>query len=417
LCSAISSCDAIDRASLKKILYVHHRPELGGAPSSLSHLIAALDRARFEPHVYCPPGPVTRLFESVGAFVHEGPVSSFTHIWASTYRGRRWMLLARELQKLPRHLVTLERTLRSESFDIVHLNDSPLVAAAWLARRRRLPIVWHLRSALPGHPDRRTAFLQRTIASWSTQSLAITRDVASSFGVNAEIVPNGVDLTHFQPGDHALARQELGLRGNLPVVTFLGFLYPSKGFRDFIVAASLLNRRGARAQFLIVGGPVRGAEFFSSRLGRAAGAIGLARDYGAEALSLVKALGLDADVQFLPFTKETPLVYQASDIVVAPSRGPELGRPVIEAAACGRPVIASGSLDGAGILLPSVTGELVPRRSPDALAAALDRLLGDEGKRREMGVAAREHAIRTFDQSRNGERVMEIYDRMLGSSS
>jgi D-inositol-3-phosphate glycosyltransferase len=327
------------------------------------------------------------------------------------------MLLGRELQKLPRHLMTLERTLSNESFDIVHLNDSPLVAAAWLARQRGLPIVWHLRSALPGDPDRRSAFLQRTIASWSTQSIAITRDVAASFKAPAEVIPNGVDLAHFHPGDHGFAKRELGLRGNLPVVTFLGFLYPSKGFRDFIVAASLLNRRGARAQFLIVGGPVRGAEFFSSRLGRAAGAIGLARDFGAEALSLVTALGLDADVQFLPFTKETPLVYQASDVVVAPSRGPELGRPVIEAAACGQPVIASGSLDGAGILLPSVTGELVPRRSPDALAAAIHRLVDDEEIRRQMGAAAREHAIQTFDQSRNGERVMEIYDRVLGGPS
>jgi glycosyltransferase involved in cell wall biosynthesis len=402
---------------LKKILYVHHRPELGGAPSSLSHLIATLDRSRFEPHIYCPPGPVTRLFQGAGAVVHEGSVSSFTHIWASTYRGRRWMLLGRELQKLPRHLVTLERTLRSESFDIVHLNDSPLVAAAWLARRRQLPIVWHLRSALPGHPDRRSAFLQRTIASWSTQSIAITRDVAASFKAKAEIIPNGVDLAHFHPGDHGFAKRELGLRENLPVVTFLGFLYPSKGFRDFIVAASLLNRRGVCAQFLIVGGPVRGAEFFNSRLGRAAGAIGLARDFGAEALSLVTALGLDANVTFLPFTKETPLVYQASDIVVAPSRGPELGRPVIEAAACGRPVVASGSLDGAGILVPSVTGELVPRRSPDALAAAIDRLVSDEEMRCKMGAAAREHAIRTFDQLRNGERVMEIYDRLLAGRS
>jgi hypothetical protein len=40
---------------------VHHRPQLGGAPSSLAQLIANLDR-RFEPHVYCPDGPAARLF-------------------------------------------------------------------------------------------------------------------------------------------------------------------------------------------------------------------------------------------------------------------------------------------------------------------------------------------------------------------
>ena len=399
-----------------KILYVHHRPELGGAPSSLSHLLRTLDRDRFEPHVYCPPGPVTRLFESSGAIVHVGPVAAFTHIWASTYKGRRWLLFGHELQKLIPHAVAFRRTLARERYSLVHLNDSPLVPAAWIARANNLPVVWHLRSALAGQ-DLRATLLRRAVASLSTESIAITRDVGRSFGVDAEIIPNSVDLDHFRPGDPDVARRELALPAGRPVVTFLGFLYPSKGFRDFIVAASLLNERGLDATYLIVGGPVRGTEFFNSALGRVAGAFGLARDYARDATDLVTDLGLDKHVRFLPFTKETPLIYQASDVVVSPSRGPELGRPVIEAAACGRPVIASGSLDGAGILLPSVTGELVPRRSPDALAAALTRLLGDDVERRKLGAAARVHAENTFDQVRNAERVMDLYERVLKAES
>ena len=83
------------------ILFVHHRSELGGAPASLSYLIRELDRSRYEPHVYCPSGPAADLFREAGAVVHEGEVSAFTHIWASTYSGRRWLLLARELLRLP----------------------------------------------------------------------------------------------------------------------------------------------------------------------------------------------------------------------------------------------------------------------------------------------------------------------------
>src|SRR5262249_49690652 len=83
------------------ILFVHHRSELGGAPASLSYLIRELDRDRFEPHVYCPPGPAAELFREAGAVVHTGEVAAFTHIWASTYSGRRWLLLARELARLP----------------------------------------------------------------------------------------------------------------------------------------------------------------------------------------------------------------------------------------------------------------------------------------------------------------------------
>src|SRR6185312_320547 len=94
----------------------------------------------------------------------------------------------------------------------------------------------------------------------------------------------------------------------------------------------------------------------------------------ADAHELVERLGLGSEVEFVPFTLDTVAHYHASDIVVSPSRGPELGRPVLEGAACGRPVVASGSLTGAGIILPEETGALVPQRSPDALGATLYEL-------------------------------------------
>src|SRR3954463_4912383 len=83
------------------VLFVHHRSELGGAPASLSYLIRELADERFEAHIYCAPGAAAELFRESGAHVHTGAVSGFTHIWASTYRGRRWLLFARELALLP----------------------------------------------------------------------------------------------------------------------------------------------------------------------------------------------------------------------------------------------------------------------------------------------------------------------------
>src|SRR5581483_2660172 len=112
-----------------RVLFVHHRSELGGAPESLSYLIRELDRTQFEPHVYCPPGPAAELFREAGAAVHTGSVAGFTHIWASTYRGRRWVLLARELARLPSHAYEFRRTLRRHGFELIHFNDSPLIPA------------------------------------------------------------------------------------------------------------------------------------------------------------------------------------------------------------------------------------------------------------------------------------------------
>ncbi len=395
------------------ILLVHHRSELGGAPASLSYLIRELDHAQFEPHIYCPPGPAADLFRESGAIVHTGPVAGFTHIWASTYRGRRWLLFLRELAQLPAHVFQFRRTLRRHRFELVHFNDSPLIPAAWLAKRAGLPVVWHLRSALPeGGTDRRSQLVRAAIRRFANESIAINHDVGDVFGVGSNVVPNSVDLERFRPGDPPAAKAALGLAPDRPVVSYFGFIYPSKGFHEFIEAAARLRDEGVDASYLIVGGAVRGEEFFRTVVGRSLQLADLTRDYESEAKSLVRKLGLSDVVRFVPFTQDTANLYQASDVVVAPSRGPELGRPVIEAAASGVPVVASGSRTGGGVVVPGETGVLVDDVGVDSLADSVAELLRDPERRRRLGAAARAHAEANFDPTRNARRIEAIYRRL-----
>jgi glycosyltransferase involved in cell wall biosynthesis len=395
------------------VLYVHHRSELGGAPASLSYLIRELDRSEFEPHIYCPPGASAELFRQAGATVHTGPVAGFTHIWASTYRGRRWLLFVRELGLLPRHVLRFRRTLRRNRFELVHFNDSPLIPAAWLARRRSMPVVWHLRSALPGGgTDRRSELVRKAIHRFATESIAINHDVEGVFGVGSTVVPNSVDLARFNPGDSATAKRALGLPTDRPVVSYFGFIYPSKGFREFIKAAARLHEDGHDARYLIVGGAVRGEEFFRTVVGRGLQLADLTRDYETEAKRLVDELGLGSVLHFVPFTQDTAELYRASDVVVAPSQGPELGRPVIEAAASGVPVVASGSRTGGGVVVPGRTGVLVDDFGADTLAEAVADLLSDDERRVTLGRAARRHAEQNFDPGTNARRVEQIYRRI-----
>lgn len=395
------------------LLLVHHRSELGGAPASLSYLIRELDQNEFEPHIYCPSGPAADLFREAGAIVHTGPVSGFTHIWASTYRGRRWLLFLRELLLLPSHIVRFRRILRQHRFALVHFNDSPLIPAAWVAKREGLPVVWHLRSALPeGGVDARSRLVRAAIARFADVSIAINRDVGDVFGVGSTVVPNSVDLSRFKPGDRDAAKRELGLDPARSVVSYFGFIYPSKGFREFIETAARLRDEGIDASYLVVGGAVRGEEFFRTLVGRSLQLADLTRDYESEAKQLVAELGLSDVVRFVPFTQDTANLYQASDVVVAPSRGPELGRPVIEAAASGVPVVASGSRTGGGVVVPEETGVLVEDLTVDALSDAVSTLLRSPAQRDRLGSAARLHAEENFDPAKNARRIEEIYRRL-----
>jgi glycosyltransferase involved in cell wall biosynthesis len=353
------------------------------------------------------------LFEQAGAVIHTGPVSSFTHIWASVYRGRRWLLFARELLMLVPHLIALRRVLSRHRFDVVHLNDSPLVGAAFLARRAGVPIVWHLRSALPnGGADFRSRLLRRVIRRLASETIAINDDVAASFQTTGTVIPNAVDLERFRPGDAHGAKQALGLRSGRPTVSFFGFIYPAKGFREFIEAAALIRAAGVDATYLLVGGAVRGETFFHTPLGWILQRLDLVRNYEAEARTMVADLELEDEFRFIPFTRDTANLYRASDVVVAPSRGPELGRPVLEAAASGVPVVASGSSTGASLLVPGLTGVLLTSSNPTEIAKAVAELLRDDPQRRTMGAAARKLAEQQFDAPSNTRRVEAVYRRI-----
>jgi glycosyltransferase involved in cell wall biosynthesis len=398
---------------MMRILYIHHRPEISGAALALAHLIRELDREHYEPHVFVPPGEAAAVLAAAGAHVHLGPVSCFTHVWASVYRGRRWVIAARELALLIPHLFALWRLLRRARVDLVHLNDSPLVPAALLARTTRTPVVWHLRAALAEEGRLRRRLMRDAVQHLSTQVIAINTDVAASFGLEGSVVHDVVDLQHLTPRERPdAARTVLGLPTDRPLVAYVGYLYPKKGFRVFLEAAAVLRARGIDATHVLVGGAVRTSRSLGTPRGRAVRLLGLTRDYEQEARELSRSLGIEDLVVIVARVPDPAPFYSASDVIVHPSRGREVGLPAIEAAATGRPAIVTGSRTGAGVVVPDVTGAVVDGADAERLADAVASLLLDEPRRRAMGQAARRHAETHFDPATNARRVEEIYGRL-----
>src|SRR6266542_2118441 len=399
------------------ILYVHHRPQLGGAPSSLAQLIANLDD-RFEPHVFCPEGPAADLFAAAGATVHTGDVSIFAHAWDSPYEGLRWLVLGREVSALPRHLRQLERLMRAHHFPLVHLNDSPLLPAARVAHRHGAKVVWHLRSALAGEGrDRRSRAIALLMERWGDAAIAIDTDVAARFPIHlpVTIVHNSVSIPSAANGGDP--RRPLDLPEDRVAIGFAGFVRRQKGWPELVEAAEILVADGLPAHFVIMGGGVRPPDYFRTIRGRALQATNLLTDEESAIKDLVAAKGLEEHFSFLPFTAQTGEIYAALDIVTFPNQGVGLGRPVLEAAMYGKPVVASGSREGAGVLIPGETGLLLDDASPQGIAAALRLLIQDPELRESLGDSAAEHARLHFDPRVNARAVEAVYDSLLGTGA
>jgi glycosyltransferase involved in cell wall biosynthesis len=304
--------------------------------------------------------------------------------------------------------------MRQHRFPVVHLNDSPLLAAAMVAHQNGAKVVWHLRSALAGEGrDRRSRAIAALMERWGDAAIAIDRDVAERFPIRLPLtlVHNSVEPPVSRNG---AGKQALGLPPDRVAIGFAGFVRRQKGWPELVEAADLLVGEGAPAHFVIMGGGVRPPEYFRTLRGRALEATNLLTDEESAIKQLVAAKRLESSFSFLPFTADTGEIYSALDVVTFPNQGVGLGRPVLEAATYGKPVVASGSRDGAGILLPGRTGFLLDDARPAAIATALRELIADPGLRDRLGQAAIEHARERFDPVLNARAVEAVYDSLLG---
>src|SRR5918993_638451 len=287
-------------------------------------------------------------------------------------------------------------------------------AAAMVAHRHGAKVVWHLRSALAGEGrDHRSRAIATLMERWGDAAIAIDRDVAERFPIRLPltIVHNSVEPPHSRNG---AGKTALGLPADRVAIGFAGFVRRQKGWPELVEAAEILVDEGAPAHFVIMGGGVRPPEYFRTLRGRALEATNLLTDEESAIKQLVADKELGENFSFLPFTAETGEIYSALDVVTFPNQGVGLGRPVLEAATYGKPVVASGSRDGAGILLPGRTGFLLDDARPQAIAGALRQLIAEPELRERLGSAALEHARERFDPVRNARAVEAVYDELLG---
>ncbi len=205
-----------------------------------------------------------------------------------------------------------------------------------------------------------------------------------------EEIPNSVDLAHYRPpADREKCRRRLGI-DNRRVVLYAGRLAREKGV-DFLVRAFARLDLPEPVQLYILGsGPEK------KRLKR-----------------LVECNGLTGLVT-MPGDVDDVIPYlQAADVFVMPSLHEGLSNAVLEAMACGTPVVASRVAGNDELIQNDANGLLIDRDSPDNLAAALSRLLRDRSTMTRLSQAARESVKNNYSLEKIAGRWAALYQALL----
>ena len=192
---------------------------------------------------------------------------------------------------------------------------------------------------------------------------------------------SGVDANKFRPSPEC--------PGELMIVLVSRMLW-DKGIGEFVSAARILKQEGTNARFILVGktDPDNPASIPTSTL---------------------TSWNDEGTIEWWGYREDIPSIIEKSHVVCLPSYREGLPKVLIEAAACGRPIVTTDTPGCREIVQDGINGFLVPIRDDKALAAALHRLIIDPKLRNEMGKKGRELVLNEYTVDKVVEETLALY--------
>lgn len=363
----------------RRVLHVIPSLDQSGAEKQLVLAARHLPRDEFDLHVTAISrgGYYEELLKDAGVPVH---------------------LLGKRLKWDPWSLARLTRLIKELKPDIVHTwmfggNSYGRVAARWAG----VPHVVASERCVDQWKSGYHFTIDRLLMRW-TDKVVVNAEAIRQFyarqGIapdRVELIPNAIEPRPLATDEEAARiRESLDLKPGVPVIGFVGRLWPQKRVQDLIWAADILRMSGWDFTILIIGaGPRRTSlERFADQL------------------------EITPQVRFLGHRKDAESLLPAIDILALPSQFEGLPNVVLEAMMAAKPVVGTRIPGIDEVVVDRQTGILVPVRQPLELARGLRELLADPAQRIEMGQVGRERVLGEFSVEKMIAGYRRLYDEL-----
>jgi len=342
-----------------KILYFNPVQHFGGAEAVLVNLINGLDKCSFEPVV---------ITGNTGTFTEALDRFGISRYGIRPVQSAEAGIIGVLINFIP-NLIRIGQIIDREKPDLIHdmTHDGFMYLSIW-AKLKKVPLIWQ--PHIPWEKVRKQGrVLQKIFASVKLDFIIFVNQFArNSYGSFSrppwKIIHNSIDLKAYRRKKTDRLRKKHDFPRNASLVGLVARIVPGKGHDVFIETAGLLSQNENNIRFLIIGDPHIDVSFTR------------------ELQKIIRKRGLEETVRFTGFLSPPEEFLPCLDVLVMPSRSELQGLVLLEAMACGVPIVASDLEATRELIVHGVTGLLVPPGAGKLFARSILKMIEDDELRK-----------------------------------
>lgn len=381
-------------APLKNVLMLHSVSDIYGASRILLITATMLLEMNYNVHVVISEqGPLSEQLRLAGVRVSIIRLGILRKKYFNLFglANRAWVLSIA--------YVKLRRLVKAEAVGVIYSNTAMVLVGGFLAKATGIKHLWHIHE-ITEKPKFFARFLGWAINRNSDRAVTVSAEVSNHWGQYVQpeklvTIHNGLDYSPYVNAESTL-KASLGITDSQVLVGMVGRVNSWKGHRYFVDLAAIITERFTNVKFVMVGDAYKGEEHLVDEL-----------------IGYVSDKGLSDHISYLGFRADIPNVLKGLDVFVLPSILPDpLPTTVLEAMACGIPVVATRHGGAKEMVDDGVTGMLIPWDDAETAVSCFSDLFTDQSLRKKMGQAGLHRVLEIFSRERYFKEIMQAIDTL-----
>ncbi|MCO4494937.1 N-acetyl-alpha-D-glucosaminyl L-malate synthase [Streptococcus infantarius subsp. infantarius] len=383
---------------MQKILYLHAGAEMYGADKVLLELIKGLNKDEFEAHVILPnDGVLVAALESVGAKVK---VIHYPILRRKYFNPKG---IFEYFGSYNRYSKQIAEYAKENGITLIHNNTTAVLEGIYLKRKLKLPLIWHVHEIIV-KPKAISDFINFLMGRYADTIVTVSNAVAnhvkqSRFVKNdqVQVIYNGVDNAVYHEMDAKAVRDQFGIAQDALVIGMIGRVNAWKGQGDFLKAITPILEQNPKSIAFMAGSAFEGEEWRVQELEEK-----------------ITKLNVSSQVRRRDYYANSAELYNMFDIFVLPSTNPDpLPTVVLEAMACGKPIVGYRHGGVCEMVKEGENGLLVEVNQPEALSKAVEALVVSKDLRTSFGKKSVERQKNLFSLDSYIDNFSNLYFNLI----